>query len=409
MPSTICNGKNMSALNDGSILSPAGFMIGSASCGIKSSGNPDIALLVAREPCSAAGTYTRNRFAAAPVQWCRSLLPSDNMRAIAVNAGNANACTGERGVRDVQKSASLIADLLDCHAEQVGVASTGVIGKPLPMNKLDDGFRRAHASLTADKTGARKAERAILTTDTVPKAGAVEVSINGRTCRIGGMAKGSGMINPDMATMLAFITTDAAMRPETLQRLLRAACERSFNRITVDGDTSTNDTVLAMANGVTGIHITDSSDAEKSFMQGLRTLTTHLARAIAKDGEGATKLIEIKITGARDESDAERTARAVANSPLVKCAVHGEDPNWGRIVCAAGYGGAEFDPASLSLSLGGTRVFEDGLPTGEDARAAFTGESVCIRLDLGAGDARTTVWTCDLSEEYIKINSEYHT
>jgi glutamate N-acetyltransferase/amino-acid N-acetyltransferase len=248
-----------------------------------------------------------------------------------------------------------------------------------------------------------------MTTDTHPKACAVELNVGGTTCRIGGMAKGAGMIHPHMATMLGFITTDAALPAELLQEALRRAAKVTFNRITVDGDTSTNDSVLLLANGRSGAKVEPGSAALEDFQEGLCQVMGELARSIARDGEGATKLIEITVEGARTEEDADRAARAIANSPLVKCAMHGGDPNWGRIVCAAGYSGAEFGPENVALRLGTITVFEEGLPTGEDAAHQLEGDDIKIHLDLGAGPGAATIWTCDLSKEYVEINAEYHT
>ena len=400
----------MQTIPDGSILSPAGYRAGHAHCGIKSAeGAPDVALLVSDTPAAAAGVFTTNRFAAAPVGWCRCILPTDGLRAIAVNAGNANACTGEQGERDARRTAELAAELIGCDPAQVAIASTGIIGHVLPMDKLGRGVRSAHESLSGRPEAARGAERAIMTTDTHPKACAVELSVGGATCRIGGMAKGAGMIHPHMATMLGFITTDAALPPDLLQQALRRAVKVTFNRITVDGDTSTNDTVLLLANGRSGTKVEPGSTALEDLEEGLCRVMGELARSIARDGEGATKLIEITVEGAKSEEDGDRAARAIANSPLVKCAMHGGDPNWGRIVCAAGYSGAEFEPENVALRLGTITVFEGGLPTGEDAAHQLEGDQIRIHLDLGAGSAGATVWTCDLSKAYVEINAEYHT
>mgnify|MGYP006280134639 CR=1 FL=1 len=400
----------MQQIHDGSILSPAGFRAGHARCGIKSTeGVPDVALLTSTPPAAAAGVFTQNRFAAAPVHWCRSVLPTDELRAVVVNAGNANACTGDQGERDVRATAELTAELLECAPSQVAVASTGIIGHTLPMDRLSTGVRDAHEVLSDAEQAARKAERAIMTTDTRPKACAVELEVAGRPCRIGGMAKGAGMIHPNMATMLGFVTTDADVEPEWLQESVRRAAGLTFNRITVDGDTSTNDSVFLLANGQSGARVSRNDESAEAFHDGLCHVMGELARAIARDGEGATKLIEIGVSGARSEEDADRAGRAIANSPLVKCAIHGGDPNWGRIVCAAGYSGAEFEPEDVTLRLGSITVFENGLPTGENAAHQLEGNEVKIHLDLGTGTETATLWTCDLSKEYVEINAEYHT
>ncbi len=398
----------MEKIDHGSVISPGGFRVGHAACGIKSEG-PDVALITSDTPSAAAGVFTRNRFAAAPVQWSRSHLPASDVCAVVINAGNANACTGNQGKRDVRQTADITAELMGCNAEQIVIASTGIIGHPLPMNKLESGIRSAHATLSDEQQAPRDAERAIMTTDTAPKACAVEFDAPHTTCRIGGMAKGSGMIHPNMATMLGFITTDADISPDLLQQCLRRANAVSFNRISVDGDTSTNDSVIALANGDSGDRLTSGSDELAAFQEALQWVMQHLARSIARDGEGATKLVEINVEGARTEDDADRVARAIANSPLVKCAINGEDSNWGRIVCAAGYSGADFCPDKVQLDLGSTRIFADGLPTGNDASGELSGEDVKITLDLKAGSATATMWTCDLSKEYVEINAEYHT
>ena len=400
----------MKRIENGSVLSPGGFRAGFARCGIKGAeGEPDVALIAGDAPAAAAGVFTTNRFAAAPVQWCRSVLPCDELRAVVVNSGNANACTGEQGDKDARATAELAASLLDCNAEQVAVCSTGIIGHPLPMDRLAEGVRAAHAALADGPDAARGAERAIMTTDTRPKASAVSGEIEATTFTVGGMAKGSGMISPHMATMLAFVTTDVAAPAAVLGEMLARCADLTFNRITVDGDSSTNDTVLLLAGGASGVTLDDDGPAADAFEEALLCVMEDLARQIVRDGEGATRLIEITVTGARDEAHAERAARAVANSPLVKCAVHGGDPNWGRIVCAAGYSGAELTPQRTRLDLGSTRVFEAGLPTGADAADQMAGDEVHILLDLGVGDAEATVWTCDLSQRYVEINAQYHT
>jgi glutamate N-acetyltransferase/amino-acid N-acetyltransferase len=372
--------------------------------------HPDLVIIEAYSDCSAGGVFTTNRFAAPPVQWCRSILPADDLRAIVVNSGNANACTGQEGHNDVRTVAKKAARLTGCAERQVAVASTGVIGKPLPMDKLIDGIDRAHAVLSNDDNAARMAETAIMTTDKTPKACAATVEQGEGAFCVGGMAKGSGMIAPNMATMLAFITTDAEIAPPLLQEILSESVSRSFNRITVDGDTSTNDSVLLLANGSSGIRIDDSEQGLRdAFQDALDQVMVYLARAIVRDGEGATKLIEVQVSGAGSDSDAEKVARAVASSPLVKCAMNGEDPNWGRIICAAGYSGAEFDPENLTLKLGEVTVFQDGMPTGHEAAGALAGDEIKIRINLGGGGHHATMWTCDLSEEYVKINAKYHT
>jgi len=400
----------MEIVENGSILGAGGFRVGWSACGIKSAaGQPDLALIVSDGPASAAGVFTTNRFAAAPVEWNRSVLPTEELRAVVINSGNANACTGEQGRRDVRETAQLAADLVGGGAEQAAVCSTGIIGRPLPMERLREGVRAAHAALSTDAAAARGAERAIMTTDTRPKACAVRVEVEGRTLCIGGMAKGSGMIAPNMATMLAFVTTDARVRPAVLQGFLRESADLTLNRITVDGDSSTSDTVLVLASGASGVEVPDHGPAADAFRHGLTHVMGALARQIVLDGEGATKLLEVAVTGAANAREAERCARAIADSQLVKCAVHGGDPNWGRILCAAGYSGARFEPEDVKLRIGEVLVFEAGRPTGDDAAAQVAEKEVSIRLDLGSGAGAATLLTCDLSGRYVEINAHYHT
>jgi len=395
---------------DGSILSAAGFAVGAARGGLKkAAGEPDVALVVCDAPTSGAGLFTVNRFAAAPVQWCRRHLPSPRVRAVAVNSGNANACTGEQGDRDVQRTAELIADLVGCAPEDVCVASTGIIGHPLPMDKIEAGLRESHLRIGTGEAHARAAERAIMTTDTRPKAAAVRSAVDGRTFHVGGMAKGSGMIAPNMATMLAFVTTDALVAPGDLREFLREAAGQTFNRITVDGDSSTNDSVIALAGGRSGVNVTPDGPGAAEFRQALLAVMDSLALQIVRDGEGATKVIEVIVEGAADADSAHRVARAVAESQLVKCAVYGCDPNWGRIVCAIGYSGAAVQPHTTTVHIGPVCVFHNGMPTGADARAPMHADTVAVRINLGIGFGRGRVRSCDLTREYVRINAEYPT
>ncbi|MGD2174741.1 MAG: bifunctional glutamate N-acetyltransferase/amino-acid acetyltransferase ArgJ, partial [Candidatus Brocadiaceae bacterium] len=335
----------MEWIEDGGVLSAAGFRTGAARCGLKTaSDQPDVAVLTSTSPARGAGVFTTNRFAAAPVQWCRRLLPSANVRALVVNAGNANACTGERGIEDVHRCAELVAGSLGCRSEQVLTASTGVIGKPLPMDRLMQGIRQACAGLSGEAEAMRRAERAIMTTDTRPKAAAARAEIGGVPFHVGGMAKGAGMIAPHMATMLCFVTTDASVTEDVLESLLREAVGTTFNSITVDGDSSTNDCVIALASGASGASVQPGEQSGEVFGQALRALLGELATQIVRDAEGATRLIRVRIRTAQDDEDARKAARAVAESQLLKCAVYGGDPNWGRIVCALGYSGAQVVP-----------------------------------------------------------------
>ncbi len=387
----------------GGVTAPQGFVAAGAACGIKPSGKPDLALVASAVPAAVAGVFTTNRVKAAPVLLCQRRVAAGHARVVIANSGNANACTGTQGIEAAERMAAAAAARLGLDADEVLVLSTGVIGVPLPVERIE----AALPALAPSAEGGDAAAQAIMTTDTRPKTAAVELSVAGRPVRIGGMAKGSGMIHPNMATMLAVITTDAALPPEALQRHLSAATARSFNLIDVDGDTSTNDTVLLLANGASGVAVPD-----EVFGAALTEVCTALARQVAADGEGATKLLEATVTGAATEQDAAQAARAVVRSSLVKAAMYGNDPNWGRIVCAAGYSGATFDPAQARLTLQGIQLFAAGTPLPFDATAASAAlhsSEVRIDLDLGAGAANATAWGCDLSPEYVHINADYTT
>jgi glutamate N-acetyltransferase/amino-acid N-acetyltransferase len=395
---------------DGSILSAAGFRAGAAGCGIKKvEGELDVALIVCDGPASGAGVFTTNSFAAAAVRWNRERLPADQIRAIAVNSGNANACTGERGERDVRRTAELVAELTGCAPDEVCVASTGIIGHPLPMDRLEAGLREAHSRLGAAEADARAAERAIMTTDTRPKAAAVRSAIDGVPFHVGGTAKGAGMIAPHMATMLAFVTTDVQVSAADLRTFLSEAAEDTLNRISVDGDSSTNDTAIVLASGRSGARVSADGPGAEEFRCALGAVMGSLALQIVRDGEGATKLIEVRVEGAADAESAHRVARAVAESQLFKCAAYGNDPNWGRIVCAIGYSGVPVQPENTTVHIGPVCVFRRGMPTGDDATGPMHEDTIPVGIDLGAGSGRATVHTCDLSEEYVQINAEYPT
>jgi glutamate N-acetyltransferase/amino-acid N-acetyltransferase len=403
-----------------------GFRAAATACGLKTSSvmgasSLDLALVVAEGPCTAAGVFTTNRVKAAPVLYDQEMLTRNagGIRAIIANAGNANACTGPRGMDDARQMAALTAQTLGCRPAEVLVLSTGVIGRHLDMHKLAQGI--ADLSSPAAQHGAPFAARAIMTTDTRPKVSRRQLDIGGQLVMISGFCKGSGMIHPNMATMLAIITTDAIVAPELLQAALRSAIDHSINRVSVDGDMSTNDTALLLASGASGVTI--GADELPAFTAALTETCIELAKQIARDGEGATRLVEITVTGALDESQAHTVADSIARSPLVKTAVHGGDPNWGRVLCAAGYSGAAIDPDKLSLTFGladrpgdndspAVQVVSNGLPTIYDQRAAaatLRSDPVLITLDLGLGDAWATVWTCDFSAEYIEINAHYTT
>lgn len=396
---------------EGGVTAPSGFRASGLHCGIKASGKPDLSLIVSDTPATAAGVFTVNLAKAAPLYLCQDHLASSKgiARAIVTNSGCANACTGPQGMTDAVETAKLTAAALHCSEHHVLVASTGVIGVNLKMDKIRAGVPQAVDALAAD--GGDAAARAIMTTDPFPKEHAVEVQTSAGTFKVGGMAKGSGMIEPRMATMLGYLTTDAAVEPLMLSRALTEASRYTFNAITVDGEPSTNDCVFALANGASGVKIDD--DLYPALFEGFRAVAHELALGIVRGGEGATKLIAITITGASSEPDAWMAARAIANSPLVKTAVHGGDPNWGRLVAAAGRSGAAFVLDGARVQIGPLVLFENGRPFDELAPKAadyLTGKDIDIAVDLGVGGSYTaTVWTCDLSAEYVKINAEYRT
>ena len=395
---------------EGSVCAPQGYRAAGVAAGIKPSGNPDVTLIVSDRPAHAAALFTRNRVVAAPVLVSREHVRNGNARAIAVNAGCANACTGTEGMENARRMARIAARLLEVDPEEVLIASTGIIGRQLPMDRLEAGLAAASHALRPD--AGPEAARAIMTTDTRPKEIAVEITVDGSRFRIGGICKGSGMIEPNMATMLAFITTDAEVWPEVLQSALTSAAERSFNCVTVDGDTSTNDSLFIMANGASGVRISPESPTHRAFCDGLLHVCVHLAKELARDGEGATKLVEIQVTGARSTAQARKVSKSIANSPLVKTALFGNDPNWGRILCAAGYSGVPIDQERLALTVAGYPLVREGEPVEFDEATvsrAMKAPEVLIRLDLGQGRQGTTVWTCDFSYDYVRINAEYTT
>ena len=395
----------------GAVTAPAGFTAAGVAAGIKKNGRPDIAVIVADGSVAAAGLFTINKAKAAPVLLSMASLEATGGRAqaVIVNAGCANACTGEQGAADAQEMTSLTASLLGCTAEEVLVASTGVIGVSLPMANVRAGLEHAISARTS--SAGPDASLAIMTTDPFPKAIAVECELSdGRAFRIGGIAKGSGMIEPRMATMLSFITTDVEIEPELLKRALVATVDLTFNAITVDGECSTNDCVFALASGASGTRIGEA-DIEH-FIRAMVHVSGFMAREIVRGGEGATKLVTIAVTGAATEADAWLAARTIANSPLVKTAIHGGDPNWGRLVAAAGRSGAAFEIEKVSVAIGGVRVFETGVPHDERSDAAaevLKEKEIDILVDLGLGTQAATMWTCDFSAEYVRINGEYRT
>ncbi|QEY32791.1 bifunctional glutamate N-acetyltransferase/amino-acid acetyltransferase ArgJ [Synechococcus sp. RSCCF101] len=399
----------------GGVTAPEGFLAAGLAAGLKPSGQPDLALLWASGPASAAGAFTTNRMRAACVDLCRQRLAAGRPRGVVINAGQANACTGDRGWRDSEAITAAVADRLGVPAEELLICSTGVIGQPIALDPLLKAVPDLVQQL--DSGGGAAAARAILTTDLVDKQIALEANLSGRRVRLGGMAKGSGMIHPDMATMLAFVTCDAGVEPALWQAMVARAVAGSFNAITVDGDTSTNDTLLAFAAGE------PLPEADLGALEaGLTLVCQHLARAIARDGEGATCLIEVLVRGAAGAPAAARIARTIAGSSLVKTAIHGRDPNWGRIVAAAGRAGEAFDPGAVALWLGPHQLMAGGVPLAFD-RAAASGylreqaetgtyllsDTVRIGLDVGDGPGEALAWGCDLSAEYVRINADYTT
>jgi glutamate N-acetyltransferase/amino-acid N-acetyltransferase len=400
---------------------PRGFRAGTAACGIKAftagaSAIPtgqrdDLCVIHSSLMCDTGGVFTTNKIKSASVVIDQLHLQHNRVQALTITSGNANACTGAQGFKDALMIAKLSADRLDLDPDQVLVSSTGVIGRYLPMDAIKPGIGEACGNLSAE--GGAAAARAILTTDTVPKTAQRELELAGTTVRLGGMCKGSGMIHPNMATMLAYVTTDAAVEPGLIGTLVKSIADRSFNQVTVDGDSSTNDTFLILANGAAGnAPIRSGSIEAEQLEQALLEVAQQLARAIARDGEGATKLITVKVSDAMSDADARLAARAVAASSLVKTAIHGGDPNWGRIVCALGYSGAELALDKLHLTVGGEVVFERGAGVDVDlsaVRRAFGQPEIEIVATLGLADGHAEAWGCDLSEEYVRINADYTT
>jgi glutamate N-acetyltransferase/amino-acid N-acetyltransferase len=403
---------------DGGITAPQGFRAAGVACGIKrrsataAAAPLDLALIVTEGPVSAAAVFTTNKAVAAPIQISREHLARSGGRAaaIVVNAGCANACTGDAGLAVARQMAEAAADAAGCAPHEVLVASTGVIGMPLNIERVRAGVADASAALST--SGSDNAMRAIMTTDPFPKGKAVSVTTaDGRTFAVGGIAKGSGMIEPRMATMLGFLTTDAKVAPAVLQAALRRVADETFNAITVDGECSTNDCVFLLASGASGVAI--ERDDDPALLAGLRAVSEFLAREIVRGGEGATKLVTVRITGAASHEDAWLAARTIANSPLVKTAIHGGDPNWGRLVAAAGRSGAEFVLDRATVAVGPVQMFVSGVPHDEragEAAAVMQQKEMTVSVDLGTGGGHSaTMWTCDFSAEYVRINAEYRT
>jgi glutamate N-acetyltransferase/amino-acid N-acetyltransferase len=395
---------------DFSVAMPKGFLAGTAACGLKKRGGEDLAIIFSERPAVAAAVFTQNLVAAAPVLLSREHLRNRSHRAVVVNSGGANACTGEEGLNDARQTVALVAEYFNCDDREVLVASTGVIGQRLNMTKVESGVRAATAELSRER-GWKVAE-AIMTTDTRPKRASRKIKLGGKTVTIAGVAKGAGMIHPNMATLLAFVTTDAAITKSALQTSLKVAVNQTFNRVSVDGDTSTNDTLMALANSAAeNPPIAKASGADfELFTKALTDVCRDLAKEVARDGEGATKLVTIQVRRAPTERDAEKIAVTVATSPLVKTALAGADANWGRILAAAGRSGAKFDVSKVEIKIGKLVVARNGRGLNFDEAAALEilkRDEVTLTIDLHQGEAEVTEWTCDMTEGYIRINADY--
>jgi glutamate N-acetyltransferase/amino-acid N-acetyltransferase len=389
---------------------PKGFQFAGVISGLRPEPNRrDVGVIVADRDCTAAGVFTRNRVCAAPVQVSKMRLPSDSIRAIVTCSGNANACTGTQGFADADRMTQIVADMLGTDVDNVLVASTGVIGRPLPMAILEAGIPQAVTTIAATPAALDDFAHSILTTDTRIKISSITLELDGITCTVLGIAKGAAMIGPNMATMLGYLLTDAAVPAVTLQKMLRMAVNASFNRIAVEGHTSTNDCVLALASGAVAVPTADLDVVNDAVMN----VCADLAEQIIADAEGANHVIRIVVEGCRTEAEAEAIARAVAMSPLVKTAVFGHDPNWGRVVSAAGYSGVEFDETDLSLTMGGLKLYDRGLPVAFDAAEASQylkdHHEVLFHLEFELGDASCTFLTSDLTVEYVNLNADYTT
>ena len=390
---------------------PKGFSAAGVKAGIKKSGNPDLAVIYTKTEAVVAGTFTQNQVAAAPVFASKKVVATGTAHAVVSNSGCANACTGAVGDADAKKTQEVAAAALGCDPLDVIVGSTGVIGVPLPMNKVEAGVKQAVSELDPD--GSEKAANAIITTDTHTKSCSTTITVGGKEVRFGAIAKGSGMIRPNMATMLCYITTDLAIDQKLLQEALSTVVETTFNMISIDGDMSTNDMVIVLANGEAGnAKITEKGADYDKVVEVLHAISEGMAERIASDGEGATKFLKIHVHGTKNFADAKTVGMAVANSPLVKTAFFGEDPNWGRVICAVGYAGVPMDPEKTVVSFGGIPVYAHGVGANADKDAlakAMAEHDIVIDIDLADGPEEATVFSCDFSYEYVKINGEYHT
>ena len=400
----------------GGVTAAKGFRAASTAAGIKYQGRTDMAMIYAENPCKAAGTFTTNVVKAAPVKWDQEIVyHHPAAQAIVCNSGIANACTGEEGYGYCRETAKAAAEVLHVPENSVLVASTGVIGMQLPIEKLAAGVKQMAPELDGSLEAGKLAAKAIMTTDTVEKEAAVQVEISGKTVTVGGMCKGSGMIHPNMCTMLSFVTTDVNISKELLQEALSESVKDTYNMVSVDGDTSTNDTVLLLAGGMAGNpEITEKNEDYEKFCQALNYVNTTLAKKIAGDGEGATALFEVKIIGAESKEQAVTLSKSVVSSSLTKAAIYGHDANWGRILCAMGYSGAKFDPEKVDLYFesraGKIKIMENGVSTGyseEEATKILSENEVTAIADVKMGDASATAWGCDLTYDYVKINADY--
>lgn len=401
---------------DGGVTAAKGFLAAGLAAGIKKGNKKDMAMIYSSTPCMAAGTFTTNLVKAAPVKWDQEIVyHQPSAQAVVINSGVANACTGSEGMECCQMTAQEAAKVLNIEPTQVLVASTGVIGQQLPMDQIREGVRNLAPLLSGAREASALAAQAIMTTDTVPKEVAVTVELGGRTVTIGGMCKGSGMIHPNMCTMLSFVTTDTAISREMLQKALSDVVKDTYNMVSVDGDTSTNDTVLLLANGMAeNPEITEDCEDYETFKEALLYVNTCLAKKIAGDGEGATALFEVKVVGAENKEQAVTLAKSVITSNLTKAAIFGHDANWGRILCAMGYSGAQFDPDRVDLyfesAAGKLQIIENGVAVDyseEEATRILSEKEVTAVADLKAGDAKATAWGCDLTYDYVKINADY--
>ncbi|HIR93737.1 MAG TPA: bifunctional glutamate N-acetyltransferase/amino-acid acetyltransferase ArgJ [Candidatus Egerieimonas intestinavium] len=401
---------------EGGVTAAEGFQAAAVAAGVKKANRKDMALVYSTVPCQAAGTFTTNVVKAAPVKWDQQIVYSqEKVQAIVCNSGVANACTGQEGMENCQKTAQAAAKALNIGENQVLVASTGVIGQQLPIEKICAGVEQMAPLLSEKKEAGTMAAQAIMTTDTVSKETAVQIQLGGKTVTLGGMCKGSGMIHPNMCTMLSFITTDAAISKEMLQKAMSSTVADTYNMISVDGDTSTNDTALVLASGLAGNpEITQENEDYHTFLEALRQVNETLAKKMAADGEGATALFEVKILGAKDKAQAVTLAKSVITSSLTKAAIFGHDANWGRILCAMGYSGAQFDPEQVDLffesAAGKLQIIENGVAVDyseEEATRILSEKEVTAIADIKQGEASATAWGCDLTYDYVKINADY--